>query len=509
MSDKNPVKKGSKITISSLSQIRSTFAYQKKNTKYYQLESDLPISVHYSYFALPFTDSQASSSEDENERSGSKRRRHSDHDEPRDFWQDNFASLPDSMTRVPRTETLRNQQHLKMVDMLHTGKASLVAARAELELVKVQMKALREETDRLRGEKLELQMKSDMLARKVRSSPELIKLNNTPPKNADDDDTNVGASTSKDAKIKQEYQIPEGFDRNESILNNMADTTFQRNDPSIVAAKKGETDVRPRPLMALKVTPPSQGTKRNRDDGGSDKDDNQNQGLGSFWNVTGQGPFVLHTHSKPRMGTSGGNVVGRGGIVGLSQGMDGIARGGSFYGRGYGVAGPYAGFGNRGNGSTFMRAGVGHGHSNRAPYMGMGGIGRGIGFKISPPKPRLPMATPIRVPSIFDESTTTAPATTTTMSIFGSTGSSSSAAAGSSSSSGQATKDSNSKPKRTRSTKKTTNSPAQKPKHDECGDNSDSDHSVLRLDLSEHDEAFFIERESDLDLELPDYEDAY
>ena len=119
------------------------------------------------------------------------------------------------------------------------------------------------------------------------------------------------------------------------------------------------------------------------------------------------------------------------------------------------------------------------------------------------------MATPIRVPSIFDENTTTAPATTTTMSIFGSTGSSSSAAAGSSSSSGQATKDLNSKSKRTRPSKKNSNSPIQKPKENKCGNDSDSDHSVLRLDLSEHDEAFFIERESDLDLDLPDYEDAY
>ena len=156
-----------------------------------------------------------------------------------------------------------------------------------------------------------------------------------------------------------------------------------------------------------------------------------------------------------------------------------------------------------------MRAGIGHGHSNRTPYMGMGGIGRGIGFKISPPKPKLPMTTPIRVPSIFDGNTTTAPATTTTMSIFGGSGSSSSAAAGSSSSSGQASKDLNSKSKRTCSSKKAANSPKQDTKEAKSGNDSDSDRSVLRLDLSEHDEAFFVERESDLDLDLPDYEDAY
>ena len=475
------------------------------------MESNLPISVHYTYYALPVTDN--TSSEEETERSGSKRRRHSqDHDETLDFWQNNYATLPESMTRVPRTEVLRNQQHLKMLNMLHTGKANLVATRAELEILKHQMQTLKQDADKLRGEKLELQIKSDMLERKVRSSPEMQRQSVEPATgnvlDVSDNDTNVGASTSKGTKVKEEYQIPEGFDRNESIFKQMADTTFQRIDPAIVAARKGSPN--PKPLMSIKVTPPQQGTKRARDDNDPKDDGKAVEGFGNFWNVTGRGPFVLHTHSKPKMDNVGPNVVGHGGVVGVSQGhgigrANRIVRGLPPYGRGYGVAGPVA----------FTGIGRGHGQTNR-PTMGTAGISRGIGFKISPPKLKLPSPIPNAIPNVFETigNVTTSPATTTTMTgIFTNSGSSSSAVAGSSSSSGTAKKDAGGKTKKTRPTKKMI-SPSKEEKSGDPG--SDSDHSVLRLDLSEHDEAFIRERGSDHDLmenesdfDLPDYEDAY
>ena len=136
--------------------------------------------------------------------------------------------------------------------------------------------------------------------------------------------------------------------------------------------------------------------------------------------------------------------------------------------------------------------------------MGTSSVGRGIGFKISPPKPRLPMPVPIRLSNFFgdmEQPMTTTPATSTTMTA---TGSSSSAVAGSTSSSG---KSNTNKPKRTRPT--ITKSAAcdenvEEPKVQDV--DSDSDQSVLRIDTSERDEAFINERD---DMELTDYEDAY
>ena len=510
MAERVPPKKGSRIIVSSLGQICMKYSHRRNNYRFYQLESNLPISVHYSYFALPFTD-QNSSSDDDADKSNQKRRRHSqDHEEMRAFWSEGFATLPESLTRVARTEPLRNQQHIKMVDMIHQGKANLLAARAELDLLKHQMKQLNDENNRLRAQKLEYQLKSDILERRIRSSSdENEQTPKSKPRRSDaEDDCNVGASTSKDTRIKQEYPIPEGFDRNESIFDKMQDNTFHRDDPAIIASQR-ETASKPapRPLMAIKITPPKQGTKRPRDVPDEPrKDDNagDQQGLGNFWNLTGKGPFVLHTHQRPRMENVGGNVIGRGGIVGVSQGIERIGRG-TTYGRGYGHAGP-SGYGYVGTGNTgFVRAGLGHGRGmlDRSPLMGAGAIGRGIGFKISPPRPRLPMPVPIRTPSIFDMATTTAPATSTTMAA---SGSSSSAVAGSSSS-GSTTEN---KPKRTRApiTKKKESPKPAGLERDNDGAGSESDQSVLRIDLSEHEKAFFDDEDAE-DVVLEDYEDAY
>ena len=476
------------------------------------MESNLPISVHYSYFALPFSD-QNSSSEEE---SGTKRRRRShEFDESNAFWTDNFATLPDSMTRVPKTDALKYQQHVKMLELIHHGKAHLVASRAELDLVKLQLRNLETEANRLRTERLEYQMRSQMLERQIRGSPVAnnpVANNPVTPKTprspvGNPDDTNVGASTSKGMDVKQEYPIPDGFDRNESIFNHMADTTFQRLDSAIVSAKKGQ-EPPPPPLMSLKVTPPKQDDKR---PGDKSKTSENDKPLGNYWNVTGSGPFVLHTHAKPRMDNAGANAVGRvdrGDFVALSQGVDRPFRAGNPYGRGYGNAGPSRfGLGQVGAAAVtatgFTRAGIGHGAMSRAPAMGMSGVGRGIGFKISPPKPRLPMPVPIRLSNFFGDMEppmTTTPATSTTMTA---TGSSSSAVAGSTSSSG---KSNTIKPKRTRPTvtKSAANDNAEETKVQDV--DSDSDQSVLRIDTSERDEAFINERD---EMELTDYEDAY
>ena len=472
------------------------------------MESNLPISVHYSYFALPFSD-QNSSSEEEN--ASKRRRRSQEFDESSAFWSDNFATLPDSMTRVPKTDALKYQQHVKMLELIHHGKAHLVASRAELDLVKLQLRNMETEANRLRTERLEYQMRSQMLERQIRGSP--VANNPVTPKTpkspaGSPDDTNVGASTSKGLGVKQEYPIPDGFDRNESIFNHMADTTFQRLDSAIVSAKKGQEQPPP-PLMSLKVTPPKQDDKR---PGDKNKSTETDKPMGNYWNVTGSGPFVLHTHAKPRMDNAGANVVGRvdrGDFVALSQGVERPFRAGNPYGRGYGNAGPArGGLGQVGaaaaNATGFIRAGIGHGAMSKAPIMGTSSVGRGIGFKISPPKPRLPMPVPIRLSNFFgdmEQPMTTTPATSTTMTA---TGSSSSAVAGSTSSSG---KSNTNKPKRTRPT--ITKSAAcdenvEEPKVQDV--DSDSDQSVLRIDTSERDEAFINERD---DMELTDYEDAY
>ena len=145
----------------------------------------------------------------------------------------------------------------------------------------------------------------------------------------------------------------------------------------------------------------------------------------------------------------------------------------------------------------FTRAGAGHGQAVRMPMMGMGIPSRGIGFKISPPRPRLPMPVPIRIPNVFGEKDDD--------DVVIENDASSSAVAGSSSSSATAAP---SKPKRTRSTnvKKTLVEHDQKDDNKTGDPGSDSDQSVLRIDLSEREEAFFNDRESD---DLPDYEEAY
>ena len=498
MAENTPMVQGTSLWVTSQTPIVFGFFKAINQELIYKLQSRAPIAINFSNFGMTFSDHESSSEDNGQEvdhRNQPKRRRHSqEHDDIVNFWRDGFASLPESMTKIPKTEDRRNQQHVRMIDMLHTGKAQLVAARAELELLKHQLNAKEDENGRIRGEKLELQIRCDMLERQLRGSPVAGK-----PTSPDlgQDDVNVGASTSKGVThkdIKQEYDVPEGFDRNESIFNRMADTTFQRLDPSIVSAKKA---IKPIPLMSLQITPPANKERKRRSSSRSPTDvqapranaNSPDAVPDNFWTMSSRGPFVLHTHSNrssSRRGRGGSTYTG-----GFNSGR-GQPQMGSFQQRGVQQSPIRTGF---------TRAGVGHGFLGRRPIIGTGGLYNSTsGFRIQSPRQRIPNPT-----NIFSRPTTivtSAPAGFTSTAPMSSSPSNTAEAVPKSTSStapsSSSTSTGTNKPKATRSTKK------KKPiaETDAKMEGSDSDNSVLRMEVSRSDMAFIEDRE------LTDYEDA-
>ena len=500
MAENNPLAQGTNIWLTSQTPIVFTFFRAIHQELIYKLQSRSPISLNFSNIGLNFSDPDTSSDElnmEVDNRNHPKRRRHSqEHEDIVNFWKDNFASLPESMTRIPKTDSLRSQQHVKMVDMLHMGKAQLVAAKAELELVKHQLGAKEEENGRIRGEKLELQIRCDMLERQLRGSPISDKQRSP---DLGQDDGNVGASTSKGithTAVKQEYDVPEGFDRNESIFNRMADTTLQRLDPSIVSAKK---TVKPIPLMSLQIPRPENKSQRKRSTSRSPTNDQGQRGSNvtspdtvpdNFWTMSSRGPFVLHTHSNrsnARRGRGGCTYAG-----GLGSGR-GQPQMGTYQQRGVQQSPVRAGF---------VRAGVGHGFLGRRPIVGTGSIfGSNAGFRIQSPRQRIPNPTNIfskpntvvtSAPACY---TATAPMSTSPSTTKDADPKSVSSAPASTSTSTNST--GSNKPKATRSTKKKKTSETETKMEE-----SDSDNSVLRMEVSRSDMAFIEDRE------LTDYEDA-
>ena len=480
MAENNPIAQGTSIWVTSQTPVVFSFFKAIRQELIYKLQSRSPISMNFSNFGLNFSDPESSSDDNVQEvehRNQPKRRRHSqEHDEIIGFWTDNFAALPESMTKIPKTESLRNQQHVRMVDMLHTGKAQLVAARAEMELIKHQLGAKEEENGRIRGEKLELQIRCDMLERQLRGSPTAGK--DTSP-DLGGDKVNVGASTSKgitNTNIKQEYDIPDGFDRNESIFNRMADTTLQRLDPSIVSAKK---TVKPIPLMSLQITPPPR-EQRRRSSSRSPTEPQAQRRAGAnspeevpdnFWTMSSRGPFVLHTHSNRSNARRGRGGCTYAGGFGSSRGQPQM---GTHQQRGV-QRSPLS--------SGFLRAGAGHGFLGRRPIVGTRGLlNSATGFRIQSPRQRIP--NPTNVFSRPSTVVTSAPACYTATAPMSSSPTNTAEALPKSSTSATPSMSSgsngNNKPKQTRSTKKKKKSPEQDAKME----GSDSDNSVLRMEVS-------------------------
>ena len=174
----------------------------------------------------------------------SKRQKRQEERDLKCFWQNETSLLPDILTRIPKSENARLLQHSMLLECSYLGRSYLAATRAEVDKATWELEAKEKEVNDLKAKVLELQMRNDIVERKLKYS-------------SSDSEGKKGAVT----KTQKTHQSRKSFPKNilvapdanpdESFISHMGNESVMVEDPAIKHVKR-----RPMPLMGIKTTCP-------------------------------------------------------------------------------------------------------------------------------------------------------------------------------------------------------------------------------------------------------------
>ena len=221
-----------------------------------------------------------------------KQRRHEERELLR-FWQSETGMLPEALTRIPKTDHARLVQHTTLIETCHLGKSYIASLRAENDRLAWERDNHEKEVNRQRQVVMELQMRCDILERRVRDSP------TTSPK----PESATPQKTPTPPRKSTAYQIPTDASPNDSIFTHMAmDQSIRREDAAVLHVGKREDPPKvtrkPQPLMGIRTSPPNQMPQRTPP---------------PTFNLRGSGHFQFATRGRGGIGyTRGGKTPIRG-----------------------------------------------------------------------------------------------------------------------------------------------------------------------------------------------------
>ena len=253
-SDKRGILMTSKAPISLKFCRTPYFDHPDKYTLTYVAISDSPISLSFgnisdSNWPHLITDRSESDSEaSDHPVPPNKKQKKTEERELMRFWQSETGMLPETLTRIPKTDHARMVQHTTLIETCHLGKSYIASLRAENDRLSWEREQLEKDANRQRTVVMELQMRCDLLERKVRDSPAVSpRSESAPPKR-----------TPTPPRKSPTYPIPPNASPNQSIFNHMSmDQSIRREDAAVLHVGAKATK-KPQPLMGLRTSPPGQ-----------------------------------------------------------------------------------------------------------------------------------------------------------------------------------------------------------------------------------------------------------
>lgn len=221
----------------------------------YAASSSSPISISFdenSNYFINIAERSESESDSETPVNPTKKQRRQEEKDLARFWQSETGMLPEILTRVPKTDNARQIQHTLLMESNYVGKSYLASARTENDRLAMEVENKEKESDRLRAKVVELQMRLDMIERKLRNSPES---NASPLGKKPSEAVTPPNQDHQSRKSPPKYQIAPGTSPNASIFNHMLDDSVRADDKAVMHVKR-----KPQPLMGLSVSPPTTGS---------------------------------------------------------------------------------------------------------------------------------------------------------------------------------------------------------------------------------------------------------